>query len=398
MLNRQGWNFPTINRNFHYAWVIIVIGAVMHMAGGSVRQAFGVLIVPLQEDFGWSPAAVTFSYAMASIIGALLAPISGISTDRYGARKVILVGILFFFLGSIITGAANQVWHIWIAYGVCFGVAQACFNVPIITAASYWFRKRLGLGIGLLQAANGLGPAIMAVLLSVMISALAWKTAFWLIGLSGSIVMVGLLLFFRSEPAHMGLRPYGAPATEPIRRERDPVIETQRAKAFLASMQGTNAFWQLVAVHFLGCVGHAIVIIYVIPIAVVAGVDPLSAAGILSTLMAVSALTRFLTPVIADYLGARGAMAAMFVLQGLPVLMLFWAQELWQFYVFAAIFGFGYGAKARRFPSSTASILGVDPWGAPSDGRRLALESVWPLVVGLAGFSLLCLGPTISPL
>ena len=59
----------------HYAWIIIAIAIFMHMAGGSVRQAFGVLIVPLQEDFGWSPAAVTFSYAMASIIGALVSPI-----------------------------------------------------------------------------------------------------------------------------------------------------------------------------------------------------------------------------------------------------------------------------------------------------------------------------------
>ena len=73
------------------------------------------------------------------------------------------------------------------------GVAQACFNVPIITAATYWFRRRLAVGIGLLQAAHGLGPAIMAVLLTVMLSAMAWKTAFWLIGISGGAVMVGLI-------------------------------------------------------------------------------------------------------------------------------------------------------------------------------------------------------------
>ena len=70
----------------HYAWIVIVIAAVMHMAGGSIRQAFGVLIVPLEETRGWSPAMVTLAYAMASITGALLAPLSGYCTDRYGAR------------------------------------------------------------------------------------------------------------------------------------------------------------------------------------------------------------------------------------------------------------------------------------------------------------------------
>ena len=363
MVIRQGRRLLGDVSNLHYAWIIIAIAAFLHMAGGSVRQAFGVLVVPLQENMGWSPAAVTLAYAMSSIIGAIVAPFSGMATDRYGARKVILVGVAFFFMGAMITGAANQVWHIWISYGICLGVAQACFNVPIITAATYWFRHRLAVGIGLLQAAHGLGPALMAVLLSVMLSAMTWKTAFWLIGISGSTVMVGLMLFFRSEPSQMGLRPYGAPATEPVNKKRDPVNERLRAQAFLASMQGTNAFWQLVVVHFMGCVGHAIVIIYIIPIAVIAGVDAVSAAGILSTLMAVSVLTRFSTPVIADYLGARRAMAAMFVLQGLPVLMLFWTQELWQFYLFAVIFGIGYGGEGSAFPIINRQYFGRGPMG-----------------------------------
>jgi len=131
------------------------------------------------------------------------------------------------------------------------------------------------------------------------------------------------MLFFRSEPSHKGLRPYGAPDPEPIIRQQDRAIDKLRAQTYVASMQGTNSFWRLVGVHFLGCVGHAIVIIYMIPIAVIAGVDAISAAGILSTLMAVSVLTRFSTPMLGDYLGARSAMAAMFVLQGLPVLILF---------------------------------------------------------------------------
>ena len=166
--------------------MIVAIAAFMHMAGGSVRQAFGVLVVPLQQDMGWSPMSITLGYALGSIVGAAMAPLSGMATDRFGARKVIVFGILFFFLGAMITGAADEVWHLWISYGIFLGVAQACFGVPILTAATAWFRTRLGWGIGLLQAAHGLGPAIMAVFLSAMISVLSWQTAFWIIGLSSS--------------------------------------------------------------------------------------------------------------------------------------------------------------------------------------------------------------------
>ncbi|MCH9021774.1 MAG: MFS transporter, partial [Planctomycetes bacterium] len=91
----------------HYAWVVIVIAAFMHMAGGSIRQAFGVLIVPLEETRGWSPAMVTLAYAMASITGAVLAPLSGYCTDRFGARKVILVGVVTFAIGALLTGVIS---------------------------------------------------------------------------------------------------------------------------------------------------------------------------------------------------------------------------------------------------------------------------------------------------
>ena len=136
-----------------------------------------------------------------------------------------------------------------------------------------------------------------------------------------------------------------------------------RSKAYRVSMQGTSAFWKLVAIHFLGCTGHAIVIIYVIPIAIGAGVDPLAAAGILTTLVSFSVLTRFLTPVAADYLGAKRAMAVMFIWQGLPVLMLFWAHDLWQFYLFAAIFGIGYGGEGSAFPIINRQYFGRGPMG-----------------------------------
>ena len=85
MVRLPGRQSTGIKIGIHYAWIIIAIAGVMHMAGGSVRQAFGVLIVPLQEDMGWNPAAVTLAYSLASIVGAVLAPISGTSTGSVWA-------------------------------------------------------------------------------------------------------------------------------------------------------------------------------------------------------------------------------------------------------------------------------------------------------------------------
>lgn len=353
-----------LSTRVHYAWIVIAIAAFMHMAGGSIRQAFGVLIVPLQEDMGWNAATVTLAFALASITGALLAPISGICTDRYGARKVIMVGVATFAAGALLTGVVSEVWHLWISYGLFLGVAQACFNVPIITTASYWFRTHLGYGVGFLQASHGLGPAVMAIVVSVLITGASWRTAFWSIAIVGGIVMVVLMAFFRNRPSDIGIRAFGAPESGGPAPVRDLAQERLRVKAYRTSMQSTSAFWKLVSIHFLGCVSHSIVIIYIIPIAVLAGMEEVAAAGVLSTLALVSVSTRFLAPVIADYIGARGTMATAFVWQGLPVLMLFWAHEPWHFYMFAVIFGIGYGGEGSAFPVINRQYFGRGPMGS----------------------------------
>ena len=374
-----------LSTKIHYAWIVIAIAAFMHMAGGSIRQAFGVLIVPLQEDMGWNPANVTLAFALASITGAVLAPLSGICTDRYGARKVIMVGVATFAAGALLTGVVSEVWHLWISYGLFLGVASACFNVPIITTATYWFRTHLGYGVGLLQASHGLGPAVMAIVVSVLITGGSWKIAFWSIAIVGGLIMVLLMAFFRNRPSDIGIRAFGAPESEGLPPERDPALERLRVKAFRTSMQSTTTFWKLVTIHFLGCVSHSIVIIYIIPIAILAGMEEVAAAGVLSILALLSVTTRFLAPVIADYIGARGTMATAFIWQGLPVLMLFWAHEPWHFYMFAVVFGIGYGGEGSAFPVINRQYFGRGPMGSSFGWQQFGAGSGMALGAWLGG-------------
>ena len=347
----------------HYAWVIIAVAVLLNMAGGSVNLVFGVLVVPLQEQMGWSPAGITLAYSLTAVTAAVLAPMVGAATDRYGARKVIIVGVVSFVLGAVSTGFTTQVWQIWITYGFLLGVTHACIGVGILTSVTSWFRTRLGLGVGLMLASHGLGPALMAILIGLLMASVDWRTGFWTIGVAGGVLMGGLVIMFRSQPSDMGLRPYGAGPAGPARPPRDPAVEKMEVEAYRRRMQGTATFWKLVWVHLLGCVGHAIILIYIIPIAVVAGIDEVTAAGVLSTLALVSALTRFLTPVAAERFGARDTMAAMFVLQGLPVLLLFWAGDVWQFYLFAVVFGIGYGGEGSGFPVINRQYFGTGPMG-----------------------------------
>ena len=368
--------FPRLQ--VHYAWVIIGLSVLLYLGGGSITQAFGVVILPLQGEYGWGQGSITLAYGISAIISAVLSPAIGTATDKYGGRPVLFVGVVCFFIGTAMSAMATEVWHIWISYGLFLGVTQSCLNVALITTATYWFREKLGVGVGLLQCAQGVGPAGTTLLIGILLAHYDWRVAFWSLGIGGGAAMAMIVFFFRSKPSDMGLDPLGGAWSGAAGQEFSREIRMVRDKARAASIQSTSAFWKLVLVHYLGCVSHAIVIVYIIPIAVLSGVGPVAAAGVLSTLALVSGLTRFLTPVLADSLGARGTMAVMYVLQGLPVLMLFWIHDTWSFYLFAVVFGIGYGGEGSAFP-----IINRRYYGEGSLGRSFG----WQLSGAMLGMA-----------
>ncbi len=362
----------------HYAWIIIGLSVLLYLAGGSITQAFGVVILPLQDEYGWSQGSITLAYGISAIMSAVLSPVVGIATDRYGGRPVLFVGVACFFIGTAISALATDVWHIWLAYGVFLGITQSCLNVALITTATYWFREKLGLGVGLLQCAGGVGPAGTTLLIGILLVHYDWRVAFWSLGIGCGTAMTMIVFFFRSKPSDIGVEPLGGAWGGDVNQRFSRDIRILRDKVRAASIQSTSAFWKLVMVHYLGCLSHAIVIVYIVPIAVLAGVGAVAAAGVLSTLALVSGLTRFLTPVLADSLGARGTMAVMYVLQGLPVLMLYWTNDTWSFYVFAVIFGIGYGGEGSAFP-----IINRRYYGEGSLGRSFG----WQLSGAMLGMA-----------
>jgi len=362
----------------HYAWIIIGLSIMLYLVGGAITQAFGVVILPLQDEFGWSQGSITLAYGISAITSALVSPAIGMATDRYGGRPVLMVAVASFLIGTAIAAMATEVWHIWISYGIFLGLTQSCLNISLITSATYWFREKLGIGVGLLQGGQGVGSAGTTLLIGILLASYDWRVAFWTLGIGSGAAMTLILLFFRSKPSDMGLEPYGGARLGGRGRAFTPEILMLRDRVRAASIQSTAAFWKLVMVHYLGCLSHAIVIVYIIPIAVLAGVGSVAAAGVLSTLALVSGITRFLTPVLADRLGPRGTMGVMYVLQGLPVLMLFWTNDTWSFYLFAVVFGIGYGGEGSAFP-----IINRRYFGEGSLGRSFG----WQLSGAMLGMA-----------
>ena len=280
-------NLIIAGQSVHYAWVIVGVSAVMRLFSSSFRSSSSILIPRLVESFGWSYGAVGFGFALQWVVSGMLGPSAGWLGDRYGARVTMTIGALLFIAGMVLTGFMTSLWQFYLFFGIILSASMGIFQVPLTASVTMWFKRHLGTGMGLLQSAQGVGP-LVAVPIMLLIIALfggglsGLRAAFWVPGIVGGVAILALVRLFYDEPAQIGMRPLGAAENEPVRKMQVGEIAKIRTRVFFKQAQRTLAFWNLIGIHFWGCAGHAIVLVYLVAIAEAEGVSPGLAAGPLS--------------------------------------------------------------------------------------------------------------------
>ena len=355
-------------RRIHYAWTIVAVAAALRLSSSAVRTSFSILAPRLVEAFGWSYFHIGFALALQWVFSGLFGPIAGWIGDRYGIRRTLFLGTILFTIAMVLTGRMNHPWELYLWYGILLSAALAIFQVPLMAAVSMWFQRHLGVGMGILQSSQGMGPLVFVPLVLFIIAQFGGgvtglRAAFWVTGIGGGVVMLLLIRPFFSEPAAIGLRPLGASDDQPIRRTQHGETAKLRTAAFLRQAKRTTAFWNLIGIHFWGCAGHAIIMVFLVAIAEDRGLTKGPAAATFVILSVFSTTSRFGVPIIADRMGSKGAMAVCFFLQSAPIIILFFAQDAWAFYLFSALFGIGFGGEMSAFPIINRQYYGSAPIG-----------------------------------
>ena len=121
------------------------------------------------------------------------------------------------------------------------GITQSSLNIALITTATYWFRNKLGVGIGLLQFAQGIGPAGTTLLIGVLLATYDWRIAFWSLGI-GLRYIYGINRIVLPKQAFR----HGARS---LMEERRPVVDRRPFRSRKFSESATRSVRHLSNLH-----------------------------------------------------------------------------------------------------------------------------------------------------
>lgn len=367
---------PTRPVRLHYAWVVLALGVLVVALASGVRHSFGVLLTPLADRQGWEVGAVSFAYFVLFASGIPLGLAGGWVADRVGLRWPLMAATLLMAAGLVLTGWVEDLWQFYLAYGLLVGGTTMLFVTLLPPTMTRWFHRHMGLAVGAVWMANGLGPVVLVPLLGGMIAGLGWRPAFLALGTGvGALTALGVL-FLRGRPEDLGLRPYGA---RPSPREEVP----PPPGVPMGRVLRTGAFWTMAGIHFLGCLGHAVLLAHVVRIGELQGLPAPVAAGLFSALSASSIASRFLVPSLVERWGGRRVLTLGYGVQGVAILLFLAAQGPVPLYLASILFGIGYGSEMVGFPVLNRQYFGP---GAPLNTIHAGEMSGALLGMGLGGW------------
>ena len=312
-----------MNRRLHPAWVVAGITFLTLIASAGTRSAPSVLIVPLEESFGWGRDEISLAIAVNVLLFGLVAPFAAALMERFGIKKVVMTALSVVGTGSALTIFIQKPWQLVALWGVIVGIGTG--SMALVFAASIanrWFIKNRGLVIGGLTAATATGQLIFLPGLSTLATTIGWQSVSLAVAFSCFAMVPIIGLFMYERPSSAGVTPYGAPDNwvEPIQNKQNAgrvAIDSLRQ-----AMKVRN-FWYLAGSFFVcGLSTNGLIGTHFIPAAHDHGMMEVAAASLLALVGVFDVIGTLFSGWLTDRIDPKKLLFFYYLLRGVSLFLL----------------------------------------------------------------------------
>ena len=278
-----------MSTRIHRAWLVAGVTFLVLLSAAAFRSSVGVLIVPFEEEFGWSRSATSLAVSVNLVVYGLTAPFAAALMERFGIRRVATLALALICVGTGLTLVMRESWQLVLLWGMLVGLgtgATALVFGALVTTR--WFVQRRGLVLGVLGAAWATGQLLFLPLIARTIEGSGWRYASVLIALMCALLIPLVWFVIADRPSDVGLRPYGATGELTDLEQQQNATHSGWAAArtaitVLRAATRTRAFWLLAGTFFIcGWTTNGIISTHFIPAMHDHGMGATTAAGLLA--------------------------------------------------------------------------------------------------------------------
>ncbi|WP_372395455.1 MFS transporter [Azospirillum sp. HJ39] len=346
-------------RNIHYGWVVVAVTFLSMLVSAGAVGAPGVLLLPLQREFGWDTADISTAMAIRLLLFGLMGPFAAAMINRFGVRRMVLSSLTLVGAGLLASLAMREVWQLIVLWGFVVGFGTGLTAMVLgATIATRWFVARRGLVIGLLTASSATGQLVFMPLLSMLTEAYGWRTAIALLCGLIATAALAMLALMRDRPADLGLAALGEAKDAPPPPPAGSVLPA--AFGALRDAAVTRTFWVLFATFFIcGASTNGLIQTHLIPLCVDFSVPEVQAAGLLALMGIFDFIGTVGSGWLSDRYDNRWLLFWYYALRGLSLLYLPYSDfTLYGLSVFAVFYGLDWIATVPPTVRLTAERFG----------------------------------------
>jgi len=343
----------------HYAWVVAAISFTVILVGVGVRAAPSVLLVPLEQTFGWSNDTISGAVSLNILLLGLTGPFAAALMQTIGIRRTMLSALVLLALGAGGSAFVTKPWHLYLTWGLLVGLGAGAtgFGVAAVVA-NRWFVASRGLVIGLLTASNASGQLVFLPALAALATGMGWVS----VPIAVTVLVLAMIplvwLLLVESPGAAGIGPYGAAVEEPAL----PTAANPFRVAFEGLARGSRSvdFW-LLAGSFAVCgfSTYGLVGTHMIAYCMDHGIPEVTAAGLMASLGVFDLVGTICSGWLTDRYNPRILLFWYYSLRGLSLLVLPFTQfNLFSLSIFAMFYGLDWVATVPPTVTLTNEVFG----------------------------------------
>lgn len=306
-------------RRIHPAWWVAAVTFLALVGAAGFRAVPGVLMEPLQDEFGWSVTTISAAVAVNMALYGLTAPFAAALMERFGIRPVITAALVVVAAGSGLTVFMTASWQLVLCWGVLVGLGTGSMALALVaTVTGRWFVARRGLVSGVLTAGGAAGQLVFLPLIAVVADSYGWRAAALGVAVAALAVVPLVLAFLWERPRDLGVAPYGGTVADDV----DPVRVGAGRMAVLALLDAarTKPFWYLAAgMMICGATTMGLIQPHFIPAAHDHGMPATTAAGLLALVGLFDIAGTIASGWLTDRYDPRVLLAVYYVLRGVSL-------------------------------------------------------------------------------